>query len=143
MVAAVSEGFLGDAVRSLIPNADDTLGLASIALLATALANLLTNLSAALLLLPLVAPLGDIAIFAALIGLNIGSGLTYSGSLANLLWRRSLHQAGAQAPNAREFLRLSLPATVLSLTAATATLALLHYPAVTGSSPSARLNCVR
>ena len=58
------------------------------------LANLLTNLSATLLLLPLLAPLGGTAVLAALIGLNVGSGLTYTGSLANLLWRRSLDRLG-------------------------------------------------
>ena len=37
-----------------------------------------------------VAPLGTTAVLAALLGLNIGSGLTWTGSLANLLWRRTL-----------------------------------------------------
>jgi len=62
----------------------------AVALLATLLANLLTNLSATLLLVPMLAPLGTTAVLAALLGLNIGSGLTYTGSLANLLWRRTL-----------------------------------------------------
>ena len=53
-------------------------------------ASLLTNLSATILLVPLVAPLGTTAVLAALLGLNIGSGLTWTGSLANLLWRRTL-----------------------------------------------------
>ena len=62
--------------------------------LATLLANLLTNLSATLLLVPMLAPLGTTAVLAALLGLNIGSGLTYTGSLANLLWRRTLVRHG-------------------------------------------------
>ena len=40
--------------------------------------------------MPLLAPLGTPAVLAALLGLNIGSGLTWTGSLANLLWRRTL-----------------------------------------------------
>ncbi len=58
------------------------------------LAALLTNLSATILLVPMVAPLGTTAVLAALLGLNIGSGLTWTGSLANLLWRRTLVRSG-------------------------------------------------
>ena len=65
-------------------------------MLATVLANLLTNLSATLLLVPMLAPLGTTAVLAALLGLNIGSGLTYTGSLANLLWRRTLVRHGVR-----------------------------------------------
>ncbi len=64
------------------------------AVLATVLAALLTNLSATILLVPMVAPLGTTAVLAALLGLNIGSGLTWTGSLANLLWRRTLVRSG-------------------------------------------------
>jgi arsenical pump membrane protein len=74
--------------------------------LAAVLANLVNNLPATLLLLPLVAPLGVPALLAALVGLNVGSGLTYTGSLANLLWRRTLRRHG-EPPSARDFHRLS------------------------------------
>ena len=100
-----------------VPGGTSYVDLLLIALLATVLANLLTNLSATLLLVPLLAPLGDTAILAALLGLNIGSGLTYTGSLANLLWRRTLRRQGAD-PGLRDFHRLSLVATPLSLLAA-------------------------
>lgn len=50
--------------------------------------------------MPLVAPLGTTGVLAALIGLNVGSGLTYTGSLANLLWRRA---AGPAASTGRDF----------------------------------------
>ena len=85
------------------------------------LANLLTNLSATLLLVPLLEPLGTTAILAALIGLNVGSGLTYTGSLANLLWRRALVRHGVH-PSLGDFHRVSLVATPLSLVAAVTTL---------------------
>ena len=38
-------------------------------------------------------------------GLNVGSGLTYPGSLANLLWRRSMLRHG-ERPSAVDFHRL-------------------------------------
>ena len=125
VVAALSAGFLGDAVADLLPGGTSWLDLLVIALLATVLANLLTNLSAALLLVPLLVPLGDTAILAALLGLNIGSGLTYTGSLANLLWRRTLLRAGAR-PSLAGLHRVSLVATPLSLLAAVAVLSVVN-----------------
>lgn len=92
VVAAVAHGVVGDAVTHVVDAlpAGDLLRLLAIAALATGLANLANNLPAALLLLPLIAPLGTPAILAALVGLDAGAGLTLTGSLANLLWRRTL-----------------------------------------------------
>ncbi len=42
-----------------------------------------------------------------LLGTNIGPNLSYTGSLATLLWRRVLHRHGS-APSLREFTRLGL-----------------------------------
>ena len=85
---------------------------------------LVTNLSATLLLLPLLVPLGGTAILAALVGLNVGSGLTWTGSLANLLWRRGLDRLELP-PSSWEFHRVSLVITPLALLAGVGTLALL------------------
>ncbi len=117
VVAALSTGFLGDLVSGLVPAGTSFADLLAVAVLATVLANLLTNLSATLLLVPLVAPLGDTAVLAALLGLNIGSGLTYTGSLANLLWRRTLIRLDTR-PSLTELHRVSLVATPLSLVTA-------------------------
>ncbi len=91
------------------------LALLGVALLATLLANLVNNLPATLLLVPLAAPLGETAVLAALVGLGVGSSLTYAGSLANLLWRRTLRRHGLEA-STRTFHTLSalvtLPAVV-------------------------------
>ena len=114
VVAGLSEGFLGDAVRHLVPDSTSYAALVAVALLATALAGLLTNLSATLLLVPIVAPLGTTAVLAALLGLNIGSGLTWTGSLANLLWRRTLRSHGTRVGSAA-FHRVSLVLTPPSL----------------------------
>ena len=124
VVAALSVGLLGDAVARVLPDSTSYASLLLIAVVATVLANLLTNLSATLLVVPLLAPLGTAAILAALLGLNIGSGLSYTGSLANLLWRRSLARHGDH-PDLREFHRVSLVATPLTLVAAVTALALV------------------
>ena len=124
VVAAIGKGFLGETVAGLLPSSTSYAALLYIAVIATVLANLLTNLSATLLVVPLLAPLGTPAILAALLGLNIGSGLTYTGSLANLLWRRGLVRQGVR-PGMRDFHRVSLVATPLSLLAAVGVLALV------------------
>jgi arsenical pump membrane protein len=116
VVAGLAQGFLGDAVRQLTPGTTGLVGLLALAVLATALAVLLTNLSATLLLVPFVAPLGTTAVLAALLGLNIGSGITWTGSLANLLWRRTLSRHDIRPGNAA-FHRVSLTLTPVSLLA--------------------------
>jgi arsenical pump membrane protein len=117
VVAGLAAGFLGDAVRHLIPHGSGLAALLGIAALATALAVVLTNLSATLLLVPLLAPLGTTAVLAALLGLNVGSGITWTGSLANLLWRRTLNRHDVRPGNAA-FHRVSLTLTPASLVAA-------------------------
>jgi arsenical pump membrane protein len=46
-------------------------------------------------------------VLAVLVGVNIGPNLTYTGSLATLLWRRIAHSHGS-APDLGEFTRLGL-----------------------------------
>jgi arsenical pump membrane protein len=70
-------------------------------------------------LVPVLAPLGTTAVLAALLGLNVGSGLTCTGSPANLLWRRTLVRHGRR-PTMWEFHRVSLLVTPVSLGAFTA-----------------------
>ena len=114
-VAAVSTGFLGEVVGDLLPDrAASFAALLGLAVLATLAASLLTNLSATILLVPMVAPLGTTAVLAVLLGLNIGSGLTWTGSLANLLWRRTLAEAG-RSVSTLAFHRVSLALTPVSL----------------------------
>jgi arsenical pump membrane protein len=107
VVDALTRGGLGDLVGRLLPGGDGLADLLVLALLATVLANLLNNLPATLLLVPLVAPLGTVAVLATLIGLNVGSSLTWTGSLANLLWRRTLARAGVP-PSGRDFHGIAL-----------------------------------
>ena len=118
VVAGLTDSFLGDLVADLVPDGDGLGALVVIALLATVLANVVNNLPATLLLVPLVAPLGETAVMAALIGLGVGSSLTYTGSLANLLWRRTVRRHGGEA-SARTFHLLSalitLPAVLIGV----------------------------
>ncbi|MEP7092002.1 MAG: SLC13 family permease [Nocardioidaceae bacterium] len=118
VVAGLTDSFLGDLVAATIPGGTGLGSLLVVALVATALANVVNNLPATLLLVPLVAPVGVTAVLAALIGLGVGSSLTYTGSLANLLWRRTLVARGSEA-SARTFHALSalvtLPAVVVGV----------------------------
>jgi arsenical pump membrane protein len=122
VVAALTEGFLGDWVVAALPGHATLPALLGVALLATVLANLLTNISAALLMLPLLAPLGTPMVLAALIGLNVGSGLTWTGSLANLLWRRGLARHGL-VPRQRTFHAIAWAITPVAVLSAVACLA--------------------
>jgi arsenical pump membrane protein len=85
VVAAVMLNGLDDAMRDVLPAGDGLPALLGIAAVAALLSNVVNNLPAVLVLLPLVS--GPAAVLAVLIGVNIGPNLTYVGSLANLLWR--------------------------------------------------------
>jgi arsenical pump membrane protein len=107
VVAAVVGNGLGSALTPLLPAGASLPALLAIAALAAALANICNNLPAVLVLLPLAAPAGAGAVLAVLVGVNVGPNLTYTGSLATLLWRRTLRQHGS-APDLGEFTRLGL-----------------------------------
>jgi len=107
VVLGVVRNGLGTALAPLPPTGTSLPALLAIAALAAALANICNNLPAVLVLLPLAAPSGAGAVLAVLLGVNIGPNLTYTGSLATLLWRRTLRQHGS-APDLGEFTRLGL-----------------------------------
>jgi arsenical pump membrane protein len=121
VVEAVRVNGLGSAMASLVPGGDSLLVLLAIAALAAVLANLVNNLPAILILLPIVATGGTGPVLAALIGVNIGPNLTYVGSLATLLWRRSLSRHDVD-PDPGEFVRLGLAVVPAALVASTAAL---------------------
>jgi arsenical pump membrane protein len=107
VVAAVTSNGLGAAVPRMIPGGTSLLALLAMAGLAAGAANVINNLPAVLVLLPLAAATGPAAVLAVLIGVNIGPNLTYTGSLATLLWRRVLRDHDAE-PDLGEFTRLGL-----------------------------------
>jgi len=102
VVKAVMVNGLDHAAADLLPTGGGLAALLGIAALAALLSNIVNNLPAVLVLLPLVAAGGPAAVLAVLIGVNIGPNLTYAGSLSNLLWRRILHGQG-EPTSAREF----------------------------------------
>ncbi|WP_067280479.1 SLC13 family permease [Streptomyces jeddahensis] len=117
VVRAVVDNGLDSALGHLIPDGTGLPALLGIAALAAVLANVINNLPAVLVLLPLTAPSGPGAVLAVLLGVNIGPNLTYAGSLATLLWRRIVHAHDAEV-ELSEFTRLGLYAVPASLGAA-------------------------
>jgi arsenical pump membrane protein len=107
VVAAVVANGLGSALRPVVVSGTSLPALLAVAALAAVLAAAVNNLPAVLVLLPLAAPSGAGAVLAVLIGVNVGPNLTYTGSLATLLWRRVLRSAGTDA-SPGEFTRLGL-----------------------------------
>jgi arsenical pump membrane protein len=107
VVRAVVDNGLSGALRHALPAGTGPTALLGIAVLAAVLANLINNLPAVLVLLPLTAPAGPGAVLAVLLGVNIGPNLTYAGSLATLLWRRIAHGHGHDV-ELKEFTRLGL-----------------------------------
>ena len=75
----------------MLPAGEALPELLAVAAVSAILANLVNNLPATLILVPVAAPSGAAAVLAVLIGVNVGPNLTYVGSLATLLWRRVLH----------------------------------------------------
>jgi arsenical pump membrane protein len=121
IVRAVSDEGLSHTVDALLPAGSGLLALLGATAVAAVLANLLNNLPALLVLLPVAAAAGPATVLAVLIGVNAGPNLTYTGSLATLLWRRVLHARG-DGPELGEFTRLGLLATPPVLAAATVAL---------------------
>jgi arsenical pump membrane protein len=107
VVAGVAEHGLGRAVSALLPDGGGLLALLGATAVAAVLANLLNNVPALLVLLPAAAAAGPGTVLAVLIGVNAGPNLTYTGSLATLLWRRVLQARGSD-PSLPVFLRLGL-----------------------------------
>ncbi len=98
--AAVDHG-LHDLALDVLPSGEGLLPLLAMAGLAAVLANLVNNLPATLVLVSVV-PAGSTALLLALlVGVNIGPNLTYTGSLATLLWRRVVRREGVEPVAAR------------------------------------------
>jgi arsenical pump membrane protein len=100
VVDAVARHGLGSALAQLVPSGSSLAALLGIAFLAALLANVVNNLPATLVLLPLVAA-NPAGVLAMLIGVNVGPNATFGGSLATLLWRRML--PAKERPRVRDF----------------------------------------
>jgi len=121
VVRAASQHGLSTAVDSILPHGTALPALLLVAVVSAAVANLLNNLPATLIILPVTAAAGPGAVLAMLVGVNVGPNLTYVGSLATLLWRRIVH-AHDEETDMREFTRLGLLTVPASLVACTVAL---------------------
>jgi arsenical pump membrane protein len=121
VVAAASRHGLGSAADALVPDSTALPALIAIAGVGAIAANLVNNLPATLILLPAAAAAGPGAVLAMLIGVNVGPNLTFSGSLATLLWRRVMH-AHDEPTGLGEFTRLGVLTVPLVLVASSAAL---------------------
>ncbi len=121
IVHAAGDHGLSSVVDALVPHGTTLPKLLAVAGLGALVANLLNNLPATLILLPVVSLSGPGGVLALLIGVNVGPNLTYTGSLATLLWRRVVH-AHDEATDLRQFTRLGLLAVPPMLVVCTACL---------------------
>jgi arsenical pump membrane protein len=119
IVQAASVNGLDTAVRAVLPTGSSLPALLAIAALSAVFANLVNNLPATLMLIPVAATAaGPGPVLATLIGVNVGPNLTYVGSLATLLWRRVLRAEDTDV-ELGEFLRLgalTVPAGLVTAT---------------------------
>ena len=119
IVQAASVNGLDTAVRAFLPTGGSLPDLLAIAALSAIFANLVNNLPATLMLIPVAAAAaGPGPVLAVLIGVNVGPNLTYVGSLATLLWRRVLRAEDTDV-ELGEFLRLGALTVPAGLVAAT------------------------
>lgn len=116
VVAAVMHNGLESAMHRVMPDDEGLVALLAIAAVAAVLSNLVNNLPAVLVMLPLAASIGPAAVLAVLIGVNVGPNLSYVGSLANLLWRSVVRRD--MSAGFGEFSRIGLITTPAVLVAA-------------------------
>jgi arsenical pump membrane protein len=122
VVEALVGNGLGAAIARVLPHGSSLPALLAVAAIAAAIANLVNNLPAVLVLLAAVTGgAGPGPVLAVLIGVNVGPNLTYAGSLATLLWRRLLAERNHE-PDLGEFTRLGIATVPAGLVLATAAL---------------------
>jgi arsenical pump membrane protein len=121
IVRAAGDHGLQSFVDALVPHGAGLLALLAVAALSAVVANLVNNLPATLIVLPVAAAAGPGPVLAMLIGVNVGPNLTYVGSLATLLWRRIVH-AHDETTDLGEFVRLGALTVPPALAAGTVAL---------------------
>jgi arsenical pump membrane protein len=120
VVAAAGRHGLSSVIADVLPHGSSLPALLAVAVVSALLANLLNNLPATLIIVPIAAAGAPGAVLAMLIGVDVGPNLTYVGSLATLLWRRIVH-AHDEEVNTAKFLALgalTVPATLIAGTTA-------------------------
>jgi arsenical pump membrane protein len=118
VVRGASQHGLSTAIDSLLAHGTGLPALLVVAAVSALAANLVNNLPATLIIVPVAAASGSGAVLAMLVGVNVGPNLTYVGSLATLLWRRIVH-AHDEETDIGEFTRLgalSVPTVLVAST---------------------------
>jgi arsenical pump membrane protein len=118
IVRAAGDHGLESFVDAFVPHGTGLLALLAVAAVSAVVANLVNNLPATLIVLPVAAAGGPGPVLAMLVGVNVGPNLTYVGSLATLLWRRVVH-AHDESTDLGEFLRLGALSVPPALVAGT------------------------
>jgi arsenical pump membrane protein len=121
IVQGASEHGLSSAMASLLPHGVGLPALLAVAGLSALLANLVNNLPATLIVLPVATASGSGAVLAMLIGVGVGPNLTYVGSLATLLWRRVV-TAHDEVIDVGDFMRFGAATVPTALIASTVSL---------------------
>ncbi|AQA24208.1 citrate transporter family protein [Rhodococcus sp. MTM3W5.2] len=115
LVAPLTDGAVGDWIGGLLPHSESFTALLLTASVAALAANLINNLPATLLMIGALGPGAPTGLLLAmLIGVNLGPNLTYTGSLATLLWRRVATRCG-QPPTLGTFTALGVISTPLTI----------------------------
>ncbi|MFT8704397.1 SLC13 family permease [Bifidobacterium aquikefiricola] len=117
VVAALSNNGVNTLLLPIFHRPVTLLTLLLVAAVSVLACNVLNNLPAAMLLIPLAASHSPVMAMAVLIGVNIGPNLTYIGSLANILWRRILIRTGKKV-ELLQFTWIGLVSTSLCIIAA-------------------------
>ncbi len=95
VVAPLATGAIGDTAAAFLPTGESLPALLAMAAIAAVAANLVNNLPATLLLVAALGPSPSTGLLLAmLLGVNLGPNLTYTGSLATMLWRRVVTRVG-------------------------------------------------
>jgi arsenical pump membrane protein len=117
LVVGIADGKIGDWLADVLPTGTGLLDLLMVAAVSAVIANLINNIPATLLVL---AALGTgcpaPVVLAMLLGVNIGPTLTYTGSLANLLWLNIVRTDG-QNVTVKEFTAAGLITVPITLAA--------------------------
>lgn len=121
VVRAVSDDGMASVIRQVTPSGSDLPALLGVAAVSAVLANVVNNLPATLLLLPVLAGGGVGPTLAMLIGVGIGPNLSYPGSLATLLWRRVVAEVDG-IPDLGDFTKLGLLTVPVAVALATVAL---------------------
>jgi len=121
LVRGIRQNGVDDLLSRILPDDASLAALLLVVVLAALTANLVNNVTATLILVPVAAAtLGAPAVLAVLIGVNVGANLSYLGSPANQTWRRVLDPYDA-APSPLRFTAVgirSVPVTLLATTVA-------------------------